>query len=232
MATDRSAGAREAHVSDLASKLSPLGLLALGIVAEQPRHPYDVYRTMTVRREDRLAKLRPGTLNHQIARLAEDGLIEAIGTEREGNRPDRTTYRVTETGRSVLREAIEHKLGTLAYEYPEFPVALAKASHLDRDKVIAVLTGRHRALQLELTMEKDVVDRLRRQRLPRRYWVDVDYQYAMLAAEVDYLDRLLADLRSGDLDWSEPKPADFQPIDEDSFRFPSPLHPDLPPRKG
>ncbi|AHD23593.1 hypothetical protein Y013_03505 [Rhodococcus pyridinivorans SB3094] len=48
------------------------------------------------RREDNLIKLRPSSLYHTVSRLAESGLIRQEGTERAGNRPERTTYSITE----------------------------------------------------------------------------------------------------------------------------------------
>ena len=48
--------------------LTPLQFAALAIYAEQPRHPYEVFQEMLKRREDRLVKVRPGTLYHAVNR--------------------------------------------------------------------------------------------------------------------------------------------------------------------
>ncbi|MGW5323905.1 PadR family transcriptional regulator [Rhodococcus pyridinivorans] len=55
------------------------------------------------RREDNLIKLRPSSLYHTVSRLAESGLIRQEGTERAGNRPERTTYSITEAGAATVR---------------------------------------------------------------------------------------------------------------------------------
>ena len=75
--------------------LSPMAIAALGLLAERPMHPYEMYQLLLEREEDRVLKVRPGTLYHAVDRLARDGLVRPLHTEREGNRPERTTYAVT-----------------------------------------------------------------------------------------------------------------------------------------
>ena len=44
--------------------LAPIAILILGLLAERPMHPYEMFQTTVERREDRLAKIRPGTMYH------------------------------------------------------------------------------------------------------------------------------------------------------------------------
>ena len=53
--------------------LAPQAILVLGLVAERPMHPYEMFQTTIEREEDRLTKIRPGTLYHTVDRLAADG---------------------------------------------------------------------------------------------------------------------------------------------------------------
>ena len=86
--------------------VTPLGIAVLALLAERPMHPYEMYRLLLERHEDRRVKVRPGSLYHTVDRMAENGLVEAIGTERDGGRPERTTYRVTDTGQQELYVAL------------------------------------------------------------------------------------------------------------------------------
>jgi DNA-binding PadR family transcriptional regulator len=61
-------------------------LATLELLAEGPKHPYDIHQTMRDRHVDRLVKLTAGTLYHTIDRLARDGLVEMVETSREGRR--------------------------------------------------------------------------------------------------------------------------------------------------
>ena len=44
------------------SDLTPLGVASLALLAEEPMHPYEMYQLLMARHEDRLVKVRPGTL--------------------------------------------------------------------------------------------------------------------------------------------------------------------------
>ncbi|WP_143320526.1 PadR family transcriptional regulator, partial [Cellulomonas iranensis] len=61
-------------------------VVVLALLAEQPRHPYDVFQTLVERGDDRLVRVNPGAVYHAVDRLERDGLVEAVGTERAGNR--------------------------------------------------------------------------------------------------------------------------------------------------
>ena len=100
--------------------LTPLAFAALGLLAEGPTHPYEMFQTMTHRRDGRNVKVRPGTLYHQVGRLVELGLAEIVGTDRAGNRPERTTYAITDDGWTALHDGLVR----LIAEPAEMPVAL------------------------------------------------------------------------------------------------------------
>jgi DNA-binding PadR family transcriptional regulator len=94
------------------SDLTPLAVAALALLAERPMHPYEMYQTLITRSEDRLVKVRPGSLYHTVDRLTRQGFVEAVGTDRGGNRPERTTYNITESGQLALSERVAEMLAT------------------------------------------------------------------------------------------------------------------------
>src|ERR1700709_651820 len=123
-------------------QLTPLSVAALALLVEAPMHPYEMYQEMLKRKDDRHVKVRPGSLYHTIDRLARHGLAEVAGTDRGGNRPERTTYRVTDAGRSALEQRLTAMLRTPADEYPEFPLALSQAHNLPAEEVVRLLETR------------------------------------------------------------------------------------------
>jgi DNA-binding PadR family transcriptional regulator len=206
--------------------LSPLAAKALGTLHQRPMHPYELYQVMFRRREDRVVKLRPGTLYHAIAKLADSGLIEAVGTDRGGNRPERTTYQVTARGRQVFTEQLRATLAEPTYEYPEFPVAIGSALTLPKDEVLEVIRRRRDTLQAELDLTGQGLAIMDERAIPEVYRLDVDYQHALVRFEIDWLTRLIDRIDSGDLDWDQ---RDHVELDEGCFHIPTPLHPTLPP---
>src|SRR3954447_10538864 len=98
------------------AELTSLGLAALALLAERPMHPYEMYQTLVHRREDRNVKVRPGSLYHAVDRLAREGLVDAVGVDREGKRPERTSYAITAGGRRALDDRVATMLATPAEE--------------------------------------------------------------------------------------------------------------------
>jgi DNA-binding PadR family transcriptional regulator len=160
-----------------------------------------MYQLMLQRRDDRLVKVRPGSLYHSVDRLTATGLAEATGTDRDGNRPERTTYRVTERGRQALRQRLGLMLSRPAEEYPEFPLALSQAHNLDRSDAAPLLEERVSAMRSTLSSLDEAGTDLVGRDVPERFWIDLDYQRAVLRAELAWLERLLDRLTAGQLDW-------------------------------
>lgn len=212
-------------------QLSPLSLAALGIFGEGPTHPYEVYRLMLSRREDRVVKLRPGTLYHAIAKLEQAGQVDVVGTDRDGNRPERTTYKITAKGRATLTGTVRQMLERPIYEFPQFPVALGEAHALPVEVARQAVVDRRSLLATELAAQDTGVQTIQAKQLPRIYWLDVSYQRAMVVAELAWLDQLLSDLDTKVVDWTD-RTVDHHSVDVDSFHVPTPLHPELPPRKA
>lgn len=185
--------------------LTPLAVAALALLAEGPTHPYEMYQTLVQRSEDRLVKVRPGSLYHTVDRMAGNGLVRATGTEREGNRPERTTYEITAEGTQALRERIADIVGTPVNEYPEFPVGLGESNNLPAETVIALLRQRVSLIREDIGTLDEAIRKLVDKGLPARYWMDVRYLRAMAEADVATLEALIDDLVSGEISWDDQK---------------------------
>ncbi|BDZ45265.1 PadR family transcriptional regulator [Naasia aerilata] len=181
--------------------LSPLAVAALALLVEGPMHPYEMYQEMLKRKDDRLVKVRPGSLYHTIDRLARHGMAEVAGTDRGGNRPERTTYRVTDEGRSALQRRLTAMLRERAEEYPEFPLALSQAHNLPAEEAVRLLETRIAAMRESLDALGLSAQHVEARDIPEKYWIEVGYQRAVLRAELDWLEHLLERITTGRLDW-------------------------------
>lgn len=184
--------------------IGPLAVAALGLLLERPMHPYEMVQLLLARSEDRLVKVRPGSLYHVVDRLHAEGLVRPVGTERAGNRPERTTYAITREGVEAMGEWVRQALGAPAPEYPRFPLALGEAHNLPREDVVRRLRRRLVALRgrdAELAAGEEIVGA---KPLPERFWLDLPYTRALLAAEIHHLTTLADRIESGDLPWPDP----------------------------
>jgi len=187
------------------AELKPLETAILSTLVERPMHPYEMYQLLISRAEDRLVKIRPGSLYHAIVRLEERGFVAVVGRDREGNRPERTTYSVTDEGSAELTRWVEARLATPVNEYNEFPVAIAQMHNLPERQVIAVLEKRMAALRAELDFHVELMAAHRSRELHRPYWLDTTYQHHVLAAQLEWIEQLVDDMRSGRLVWQDPQ---------------------------
>lgn len=183
-------------------QLTALSMSALALLLEGPRHPYEMFQIMMSRREDVIVKLRAGTLYHSVGRLADAGLVRAIGTDREGNRPERTTYEITPAGREALRGAVAERLAVPAREYPIFPVALAEIHALPADEAIDRLRTRLDAVREDVRMLETGREAALGRGTPPIHLLDLDYLITQRRGEIDWLMRVIDRIGTPELAWT------------------------------
>jgi DNA-binding PadR family transcriptional regulator len=186
--------------------IGPLAVSTLGLLLERPMHPYEMVQLLLARWEDRLVKVRPGSLYHVVDRLHADGLVRPIGSERAGNRPERTTYAITPAGVAAMQEWVGRSIAVPEPEYPRFPLALSAAHHLPQGDVVTLLRRRIAALRGQDAELAAGLDEIAGRGVDERYWVDLPLTRRLLAAEIDHLTTLADRIESGDLPWPDDEP--------------------------
>jgi len=189
-----------------ASRLRPLGVVAIAMLVERPMHPYEMYQLLMARNQDKTVKLRPGTLYHAINWLEGAGLIVATGTDREGNRPERTTYAATDAGRAALRQTVMAMLTQPAEEFPEFAVAMGEAHNLPKDEVLAALHERVAIIDSDRVRGERLMERVAEHDLPRRYILGGEFALNRARADLAWLNAVIDDIESGSISWDSPNP--------------------------
>jgi DNA-binding PadR family transcriptional regulator len=183
------------------AELTPLAISVLALLNERPMHAYEMYQLLISRQNDRIVKVRPGSLYHTVERLAGQNYLRATGTERAGNRPERTTYEITPEGGEALRRRVETGLEKYVYEYPLFPVVLSEAHNLDVED--ALLRFRRRVADLDnwLAELTEALAEAREQGVHEPYWMGGDYLKAQLTSEREWLATTIERIESKDLPW-------------------------------
>ena len=183
-----------------ASRLTPLGVIVLALLREADMHPYEMMRLLRQRRADRLVPLAQGTLYHTVARLERAGLIEHLGVDRAGNRPERTTYAVTDAGSAAVVEWVRAELPRLDRPV-EIRVAIAEAHNLDRAEATSLLRQRLQALAAEREAYAESRARVVAREVPEQFVLELGRRETLLQAEEQWLGTLVARLASGDIGW-------------------------------
>jgi DNA-binding PadR family transcriptional regulator len=182
---------------------NPLALAVLVLLLERAMHPYEMATTLKQRGKEQSIKLRYGSLYTVIGQLEREGLIEAAGTERDGGRPERTTYRLTDAGEVEMSSWLRSLVAEPVKEYPQFEAALSLLPALPPKDVppllaerLGRLEERERRMQAEIKGAAAI-------NLPALFLIESEYALALVRAERVYVKGLIRGIETGELDGVE-----------------------------
>ncbi|WAC70486.1 PadR family transcriptional regulator [Microbacterium sp. SL75] len=182
------------------SRLTPVAVMILATLREADMHTYELVRLLKERRDDRLVPLQKGTIYHTVARLERDGLLAEVGVDRDGNRPERTTYTLRDAGRRAVEEWVRAELPQID-RASDFRVALSEAHNLERDEVIDLLDQRRALLVASVDEHSAGLGLAAERETPEQFLVELQRQSALLDAELAWQDSLRARLADRSLPW-------------------------------
>ena len=203
-----------------APRRSPLGLVVLLSLFQEPTHAYRMQKLIEETGKDRVVNVRSrASLYQAIERLERNGLVEVVDTVSTPGYPDRVVYAITQRGREVALDWLREMLSSTGDEYPEFIAALSMIFALPPEEARAQLELREQRLADELAaVEAQFSGSGVPAGLPRLFLLEEEYRRAVLVAELKWVRSVIADLRRGRLTWSEEwlreMTARFLPTDE------------------
>ncbi|HET9847793.1 MAG TPA: PadR family transcriptional regulator [Candidatus Dormibacteraeota bacterium] len=178
---------------------TPLALAVMNLLMEHPMHPYEMKAKMKERGHDQVIKLKGGSIYDTVERLEQGGFIQAHETSREGRRPERTVYAITEIGREEITAWLRELLAEPIHEYPQFGAALAFFAALDKEEVVRLLKLRAALLDSQATGTEKSLKNFHDMGLPRLFLVEGEYAVAMKRAEFEWVCNLIRDIEAGNL---------------------------------
>ena len=125
-------------------------IAVLALLRESPMHPYQMQRLLRFRHKDEILALKRGSLYHAIGRLLRADLIAVETTGRDGNRPERTTYRLTSAGLDEFKLTLRKIIAIPRREPSEYMAAISFLVHLDPKEAARELKQRLRELDAEI----------------------------------------------------------------------------------
>ncbi|WP_103341024.1 PadR family transcriptional regulator [Amycolatopsis sp. CA-126428] len=198
-----------------AAKLTPLGIAVLELLHERPMHPYEMATLMRERYVDTRVNLKAGSLYHTVERLHRSGFIEVVDTQRDGRRPERTVYGMTQTGLDEFNQRARELLGDVAKEFPAYLTGLAVIDELGLEATLKELETRLMRLRAAVASDRAVLQRLTDNEIPDIYWLDWRYQCDHRQFELEWTERLTEDLRSGRIPFQDHQPPKLTLITEE-----------------
>jgi DNA-binding PadR family transcriptional regulator len=179
---------------------NPLALAVLVLLYERPMHPYEMATTLRERAKHESIKLNYGSLYTVVEALQRDGLIEAVETIRDGRRPERTVYDITEAGKVLLVDWLSDLIRTPTKEFTQFEAGLSLIAALPPDDAVRLLKARLVALEVDIRRSEGMRGLGEEMQLPRLFWIEDEYRIVLRRAERDWVKSLVDDIESGRLD--------------------------------
>ncbi|MGI5289726.1 PadR family transcriptional regulator [Nonomuraea polychroma] len=173
-----------------------LALAVLTVVVQRPMHPYEMASVLRARAKDQDMRIKWGSLYTVVRNLEKHGLLEAVESTRQGARPERTVYRITDAGREEAEDWTRELLSTPQTEPSAFEAGLSVMAGLGPDEVAPLLRQRLELLDQRIEADRADLERERRE-MPRLFLIESEYALAMREAEAGWVRSLLAELAAG-----------------------------------
>jgi DNA-binding PadR family transcriptional regulator len=166
-------------------------LVILGLLRERPLHGYELKHII----EDHMGdwtSIAFGSIYFALRKLAEEGLVEKIATEQEGNRPSRNIYQITDAGQEEFMHLLRKVWGEVERHYFAIDIGLALMDALPIEDVKDYLRGR--VAQLEAILQhvhEHRAEQLAHEQVPRIAAAIFDHGLAHFEAELAWTQTLL-----------------------------------------
>ncbi|MFE6665535.1 PadR family transcriptional regulator [Streptomyces sp. NPDC057697] len=181
---------------------NPLALTVMVLLAERSMHPYEIAQTLRRRGKEHSVKINFGSLYTVVQNLEKHGYVEVAGVQRQGNRPERTLYGITEAGQAEMLDWLSDLLAVPVAEYPVFETALSLLPALPPQEVAGLMETRSSALAIQAAAVRGVLGRLG-EKLPRVFIIETEYQLHMIDAQLEWIRKFHTELTDGTISGTE-----------------------------
>ncbi|WP_327144912.1 PadR family transcriptional regulator [Nocardia sp. NBC_01327] len=179
-------------------RVNPLSLAVLVQLWERPMHPYQMSQTLKQRGKDDSVRINYGALYAVVESLLQQGFIDVVGAEQEGNRPARTVYRITDDGIAEMRDWLREWVSEAEKEYPRFMAALSFLPVLGPDEAADLLNRRIAVLDKRIAAINDTKIATESW-LPELLIIEGLYELRMLEADREFTAGLVVRIQTGEL---------------------------------
>jgi DNA-binding PadR family transcriptional regulator len=176
-------------------------LVVLGAVHRfQPAHGYFLRRELMTWHIDEWANIQPGSIYNALRSLENDGLLAENGTETAGNRPERTTYRMTKEGEIELLRMLRDTLWNVeVFDTKPVMILTSFMYALQREEVLAGLLHRVSEIDARIASNTYRIGDLSASTSPPRYVREIfELATARLRGEQQWAREVSERIRAGD----------------------------------
>ncbi|MDX3655856.1 PadR family transcriptional regulator [Streptomyces sp. ID05-26A] len=173
---------------------NPLALAVLAHLVMDPMHPYELGKKLKDTGKDRNIKFNRGSLYMVVEQLLKAGFIVEQETVKDTQRPERTIYALTDTGREEMHDWMRELVRDPAHEYPRFGVALSLIAVLDPAEAVDLLRARIESLTKDLDETRAMVSKATGDGVQWIFLVEEEYRMSLVEAELRVVEKLTGEL--------------------------------------
>ena len=155
---------------------------------------------MRERAKHEAIRLRYSSLYSVVEALQRELLISQLETVREGRRPERTVYGLSDEGRVEFLDWLRELLSVPAKEYTQFAAGLSFLAALPPGEAVELLEQRVRLLEEEITKMRSGMDAAsERQGVARLFLIENEHELVLREAELGWVRELVREIEAGTL---------------------------------
>jgi len=173
---------------------NPLALAVMALLYERPMHPYEMVTVMRERGQHESVRLRYSSLYSVVEALRREAWITPRETVREGRRPERTVYGLTEAGRAEFLGWLRELLREPVKEYTQFAAGLTFLAALPPSEALELLEERARLLDGEVGEIRSRLDAVMESGLSRVFLVENEHELVLREAELEWVRGLVSEI--------------------------------------
>ncbi len=178
---------------------NPLALAVMALLYERPMHPYEMVSVMRERDQHESVRLRYSSLYSVVEALGREGWISARETVREGRRPERTVYGLTEAGRVEFLSWLRELLRKPVKEFTQFAAGLTFLAALPPSEALVLLEERTRLLEEEVGELRARLEAVIEGGVSRVFLLENEHELVLREAELDWVRGLVGEIEAGEL---------------------------------
>ena len=179
-----------------------LALAVLSYLSRRPMHPYELSRTLRQNADERSIKFNHGSLYMVVGQLEKAGFVVAQESGRQGRRPERTVYAITDAGRAELHDWLRELVEVPQHEYLGFVAALSLIGALGPDEAVALLRGRIERLAQQRAEIRELIDGTVAGGVHPLFLVEEEYRIALLDADAVFVRGLIGRITDPQDGWA------------------------------
>jgi DNA-binding PadR family transcriptional regulator len=172
-------------------------LAILSLVAEQPRHGYEIEQVIEARGMRDWTEIGFSSIYYLLNKLEKAGLIESQLQQPEGKGPARKVYTVTQAGRQAHFQGIFEVLSTPKQAFSPFLLGLSNFPIVTREQALEALNAY--LAQLEERLDHMLTRAEAQRPLPPFIDAMFDYSQVLIETEINWMKNFIAEVEAGNV---------------------------------